>query len=388
MKKRRTRVIKVLSFFVAFIMLSTLSAPAKAGPLEDRLNELNQLIRDQNAITQGLREEKETITVQVNASQQQVNNTQAEINRLIASITAKEEEIAIKQDELNRKIEEYEQTEGLFMQRIRAMYMMQDGSTLSTLLGAGSLEEMLAAADNLQRVSDEDMETLALLEEQRLEIEQQRAELAVQLVELEDQKAELDRKRALYAQQLATLQGEAAAINEELQMSQNLLNEYRRAKLEIEAEFIDSPNEYVGGEFIWPVPGYGHISSPYGYRTWSNGYTEFHNGIDIAKGTRPSILGATIVASNSGVVITAKYNAGGYGYYIIIDHGGNNYTVYGHCNTLLVTPGTIVGQGDPIATVGSTGNSTGPHLHFEIRLNGQNVDPYPHVAAGRPLAGR
>ncbi len=144
-------------------------------------------------------------------------------------------------------------------------------------------------------------------------------------------------------------------------------------------DLYGASDEYVGGEFMWPVPGYGYISSPYGYRTWSNGYVEFHNGIDIAKGSQSSIMGAAIVASNDGVVIRAAYNAGGYGYYIIIDHGGGRMTVYGHCNTLLVRVNDIVIQGETIATVGSTGNSTGPHLHFEIRINGSNVNPVDYL---------
>ena len=382
MKNKKTYFMRIISALMVFVMLAVLPPAANANPLDD----LNQKLKEQYEEYFALESERNAIQVRLNTSQSQVNATQRDINSMIAAIKAKEEEIAIMQDILQQKMDELAETEALFMQRMRAMYMMQDGSVLGTLLGASSLEEWLAAEDNLQRVSDEDMELLSLLEEQRLEIERQKAELDAQLAELEAQKKALEQKKAQYLRQLATVQGEEAANKQEMEMTWADIEATIAQKKLIEADFVGSSEDYVGGTFLWPVPGYGHISSPYGYRTWSNGYVEWHNGIDIAKGSQASIQGALIVASNSGRVITARYNAGGYGYYVIIDHGGNNYTVYGHCSALLVSPGQVVLQGDPIARVGSTGNSTGPHLHFEIRLNGQNVDPYPLVAGSRPAS--
>ena len=156
----------------------------------------------------------------------------------------------------------------------------------------------------------------------------------------------------------------------------------------LEAEFGESITDtYVGGEWIWPVPSNGYISSGFGWRTLY-GVRDNHIGIDIStgwvEGKWPYINGQPIVAANSGVVTKAQYGTTGYGRYIIIDHGGNNFTLYGHCSTLKVGVGDYVQQGQTIATVGSTGNSTGPHLHFEIRLNGTPVDPAPLVASTRP----
>ena len=114
---------------------------------------------------------------------------------------------------------------------------------------------------------------------------------------------------------------------------------------------------------------------------------EHHTGIDIATGWGegwPYINGQAIVASNSGIVKTAIYSNRGYGNYVIIDHGGNNFSLYGHCSKLAVKVGDYVSQGQTVAYVGSTGNSTGPHLHFEIRLNGSCVDPQPLVTSTRP----
>ena len=161
--------------------------------------------------------------------------------------------------------------------------------------------------------------------------------------------------------------------------------QYQAAKAALEAELANqnSSGDYVGGEWIWPVPSNGHISSPFGWRTLY-GVADNHIGIDISTGSGTWIYNKPIVASNSGVVTKAVYGTTGYGRYVVIDHGGNNLTLYGHCNSLAVNVGDYVQQGQIIAYVGSTGNSTGPHLHFEIRLNGTPVDPAPLVASTRP----
>ncbi len=206
--------------------------------------------------------------------------------------------------------------------------------------------------------------------------------MEAQQVSLEGKVAEL----ANLMQVLDTELSETEALQQAASETQAVLyQQYVAAKAALEAEFENgSDADFVGGEWRWPVPGFGHVSSPFGWRTLY-GQPDNHIGIDIAKGTQSSIYNATIVASNSGVVKTAIWNPTyGYGNYIIIDHGGNNFTLYGHCNTLLVGVGDTVAQGQAIATVGTTGNSTGYHLHFEIRLNGTAVDPLPHVQSSRP----
>ncbi|MDD3204075.1 MAG: M23 family metallopeptidase, partial [Pygmaiobacter massiliensis] len=155
------------------------------------------------------------------------------------------------------------------------------------------------------------------------------------------------------------------------------LAEYNAARAQAEAEMGQSSGgEFVGGSFGWPVPGFYNISSPYGWRTLY-GKPDFHTGIDIAKSGQ--IFGATVVSSLPGTVQTVRYGSTGYGYYVIVDHGGGYKTLYGHLSAIYVTPGQAVAQGTPVGAVGSTGNSTGPHLHFEIRAAGQKVDPMQYL---------
>ena len=132
----------------------------------------------------------------------------------------------------------------------------------------------------------------------------------------------------------------------------------------------------MGGIFLWPIIGAYGINSDYGYR-WG----KLHAGIDLGMGNSPGTsLGKSVIAVAQGTVIVAGTHSS-YGYYVIIDHGGGLQTLYAHClaNSLMVVPGQIVAAGEPIARVGSTGYSTGPHLHFEVRVNGNRVNPRPYL---------
>ena len=130
--------------------------------------------------------------------------------------------------------------------------------------------------------------------------------------------------------------------------------------------------DYVGGQFAWPVPGYTHISC---------GYSSDHKAIDINRTNGKSIDGAPIVAANSGKVVKAGWD-NSYGNYVMIDHGGGYSTLYAHASSLAVSTGQQVDRGQTIAYVGSTGDSTGPHLHLEVRVNGVRQNPMDWFSAG------
>ena len=139
---------------------------------------------------------------------------------------------------------------------------------------------------------------------------------------------------------------------------------------------INSVGEYVGGIFAWPVPGFSYISSDYGWR-FNN--TNYHTGVDI---TGSGVYGKNIVAANTGTVafVQTTYTPNvGYGKYIIIDHGGGITTLYGHTKEIYVKVGQKVSRGQKIAAVGSTGWSTGPHLHFEVRKDKKHTNPWPYL---------
>ena len=193
---------------------------------------------------------------------------------------------------------------------------------------------------------------------------------------LEAKNAELAAYLQVQNNALSDLEAQKLATEEERQLK---YEEYQEAVRIMNEEFQQNGgqmgDEFVSGAFIRPVPGYNYISSRFGWRTLF-GKPDYHTGIDI---TGSNIYGAQIVAAADGVVTFARYGTTGYGIRVYIDHGGGYITRYGHCSALLVTEGQYVVQGQPIALVGSTGMSTGPHLHFEIRQNGVAIDPAPYL---------
>ena len=195
--------------------------------------------------------------------------------------------------------------------------------------------------------------------------------------------AKLDRDSEVYKNYITKLQNERAAADREIdEIIRKAAEEAARKKAEEEARLAAQqggtttqtvePAPSGGGSWGYPVGGSTYISSGYGNRSASISGWSFHGGIDIAGG---GIYGRPVYASRGGTVIAAVWSNSGYGNYVIIDHGDGYASLYGHCSSLAVSTGQTVSKGQHIANVGSTGNSTGPHLHFEIRKNGVKVNP-------------
>ena len=223
-----------------------------------------------------------------------------------------------------------------------------------------------------------DREIIAGLEANIAELEKLQEENEANKADLNESKGTLDEKKQQLNGQVSQIQGQIEDIDALQKQYEANKAEIDKMMAQVQSEINDiyasyeSQGEYTGGVMTWPVPGYTGITSYYGWR-FNN--TDFHTGIDISGS---NIYGRNIVAAADGVVIKAQetYVQGvGYGRYLIIDHGGNISTLYGHTSQLLVSEGDHVTRGQAIAKVGSTGWSTGPHLHFEVRENGTAVNP-------------
>ena len=380
MKKTTARVLCAL---MAVVMLAMLAMPYLARAVtSDDLEQLEQQLEEVRKKGEELEEQQEQQEAYKENLEQQNEIIKQQISTISNSIAATQQSLAQKQAELDEKRREMEETDALFAERLRAMQVNHSSGLLSTLLAVNTFDELLTASTTLSRISAADTSLLEKLGQERAEIEQQEAEINDQLAQLEAAQDTLEGKKQELA---ANIQAADASIdatealklaNEEEQ--EKLTQEYEEARKKAEAE-LNRPSqdtEFVGGSYNWPVPGYTRISSYYGWRTLY-GKPDWHTGIDISQG---GIYGASIVASLSGTVQTVVYGSRCYGYYVIVDHGGNNKTLYGHMSQIDVTVGQqVVGGSTVIGRVGSTGNSTGPHLHFEIRLNGQQVDPAPYL---------
>ena len=257
------------------------------------------------------------------------------------------------------------------------MYELGTTSYLSIILGSESLHDFISRVEIVRQMAEYDQKVIDQLKETKETIERETKAIQEKkdaqekaLDALEDNISALKKKQS---ESDSLIEG----FNKKTAENIKAIEAAERAEAELQAEIrqalANSSNEtFVGGQFLWPIPGYYTVTSPFGYRTHpTTGVYKLHTGVDIA-GSK--ISGKPILAANSGKVIKAGYNRG-YGNYVVIDHGGGFSTLYGHASKLAVSAGQSVTRGDTIAYVGTSGYSTGYHLHFEIIENGEYKNP-------------
>ncbi len=391
---------KFLTNLLLRIMVVTMAAGLFAPLIvsADTVSDFNSAQQKLDAINKELnsiKDEKKKQQQEKKNAQTQINLVKTQITSLNNDIKKQNEELAAKQREIDRKKLDIRNTDELFKDRLRAMYIMRSSGGLSTILTVENFSQLMTTTDTLQRISVADTDLLKELDSEKQEMEKKEAEIQDELNILIEKQGKLESKQAElagYMQKLNANLTRTQAKEEAAQASQKeIYAEYLAAKQAMDAEFAGSTGEFVGGEWLWPVPGYGNITSKFGNRVIF-GRNDYHTGIDISG---YNINGKPVVASNSGTVIKVvsgygnwSYSGPGYGNYVIIDHGGNTYSLYGHLSSVYVGVGDYVVQGKTIARLGTSGTSTGPHLHFEIRLNGSKlanaVNPLPLVQGSRP----
>ena len=274
-----------------------------------------------------------------------------------------------------------------YRRHVRAMEENGSFTWLAIIFGSKSLGELLSNIDMVGEIMEADRRSYEQYAAAREESERVQAEYEEMLTELDAKQAELEAEKAELeaeieeAEQLIVeleeqLETDRAAYEEQLAKEQALESEIQSMIAELERQ--EAANSIVStGTYIWPLPGYSP-GSAYGWRIhpiW--GDMRFHAGEDIGA---PS--GTPILAADSGIATVIPNNGNGYGNYIIINHGGGRTTLYAHMSAFAVSNGQSVTQGQTIGYVGSTGNSTGPHLHFEVRVNGATTDPKSYFSFG------
>ena len=274
-----------------------------------------------------------------------------------------------------------------YRRHVRAMEENGSFTWLAIIFGSKSLGELLSNIDMVGEIMEADRRSYEQYTAAREESERVQAEYEEMLTELDAKQAELEAEKAELeaeieeAEQLIVeleeqLETDRAAYEEQLAKEQALESEIQSMIAELERQ--EAANSIVStGTYIWPLPGYSP-GSAYGWRIhpiW--GGMRFHAGEDIGA---PS--GTPILAADSGIATVIPNNGNGYGNYIIINHGGGRTTLYAHMSAFAVSNGQSVTQGQTIGYVGSTGNSTGPHLHFEVRVNGATTDPKSYFSFG------
>ncbi len=374
---------KIIAVLAAFTLTMASFGTAFADELSDSQAALDKINAEKAEIQKQIKNNKstkQTLTKELQDLNGKIALQTNEIQALDVSIGMTEDRISealVNLDELEAEIAEQNKN---LNARLRAMYENGDSGFIDVLLGSTSITELMTNMDRVQLIYDQDKEMLKQLETQHALIEAQRQylrglqdDLEANQEQVKGVKASLEENKSAVDAKRAEVEGNIAALEE----LEDQLNAEANA-LVAEILKLQGNGEFVGGAFTWPAPGASRITSPFGNRLHPIFKVyKLHTGIDIRCASN-----TTIVAANSGTVIKAAWN-NSYGYMMMIDHGGGIVTLYAHLNSFLVSNGDVVAKGQAIAKSGSTGNSTGPHLHFEVRVNGNYVDPTQYVTYGK-----
>lgn len=375
MNKKTTLIIFTVIILSIIVSFGGIVAAQDLGDLQSKKNELQEQINQSN-------EQIEDIKIELTENLEQLNNLNFKITTYEEEIAALEEnlqkiskEIEDVTVKLNVIEENYNIQRDILQNRIVALYEAGDIYYLDVLLNSNNISEFISNYYLIGEIAKYDNELLENIEKQKTQIEEIKQALTERKESLEAVKKNkertsisLENSKIIRNSYIAKLTNDEKTMQEKIDKYQAELNSIDSAITTLTT--LNISEDYVGGEFGWPAPGYSTITSKFGMRIHPIlKVARGHKGNDIAMPT-----GAYIVASNDGVVIKSEYSTTGYGNMVLIDHGGGITTLYGHGSELIAKTGQTVKKGDLIMKAGSTGWSTGPHLHFEVRINGTPID--------------
>lgn len=393
---------RILTFFIMIIVLLCFSinvfSNTEATNTETQNTENNEvsnktLLEQSNEVRQKLEESStrlEYVQSELSTSLQQIQELGDKIteyenqyNDLKNQVAEMEANIEVIDADINKVQAEYDRKENLLKKRMVALYKAGDATYLDVLLSSSSIVDFLSKYYMLEKIIDYDTDLMKELEIEKNSIENKKQEQEKKKADLKVAKAKagqmqilMENNKMLQENYSAKLTTEEATLNEQIL-------QYKQEQEEIERQIQAAINwsgdlaiQYKGGVMIWPVGVNGtYITSPFGNRLHPiQGVYKYHAGIDIGNAG----YGAPVLAAADGVVTYAGVMSG-YGNCVMINHGSGIVTLYGHGQTIYATLGQTVKQGDVIMAVGSTGNSTGPHLHFEVRKDGVATSPIPFL---------
>jgi len=333
----------------------------------------------------------DSLVGQIEVLNKQISASQAEISKLSASIYEKQQEIQEAQAKIDKQMD-------ALKKRIRTIYMAGETNDLEIILGAKDFSDFLDKRQLVSTLAEYDENLISGIQSELDVIAEEKAELEVEREDLQDSKAILDEKQAKLQSLLDENEEILASLYDDKDDAEKLIANAQAQEDEVQSKlnaYYESlraqQNNDTGSNgggyinpsasgFAWPVPGFYYVISTFNE---DRGYS--HKGIDITGG---GIMGATCVAALGGTVVTANNTCshnwgksgscgcgGGYGNYVLIDHGNGKTTLYAHLSSTTVYSGQTVSKGQTIGYIGSTGSSTGAHLHYECRYNGAIYDP-------------
>ena len=417
---------KTSAFFLALALVVAIPKPSLAQ--ETKLKELEQKkiesqvnVENKKSRVLDIEKEQEIVLNEITELDLKIQDLESEIQKVLEEIELLEEDIEKAELEIQGLEKEIEDGTEDFRKRIKAMYINSQVGSLEVLLSSEDLSGLLSKASMMKFITEYDIELLNNLKHNKLEVDAKKAELAGKKAAAEILRESLEEKSNVLrdkineryekmeslSDSLVATEEDISNLEQELQIieaqigqektaiankkaeerQRRLVEERRKAQARLQAAkgqkqaheakktFSTQKNYETGnGQYGWPVPNSRRITSSFGYRGNPTGWgSDFHRGLDIAAGS-----GTPTVAASDGVVIHAGYQ-GSYGNLIKIRHDNGTETRYAHLSGYNVSTGQRVSRGDTIGFIGSTGNSTGPHLHFEILFGGSPVDPLYYV---------
>ncbi len=355
-----------------------------AADLNNLQQQQSQVQANQDMATTQLQAVEEELTTNLQQIQELNNNItqyEGEIANYNSQIVALQDSIASSEQELKKAEENYNKQKKLLDDRLITMYEAGTTEYLDVVLSSKTITDFLSTYYLLSILTDNNMDFLDTIEQQKKTIEEEKKKLEEQKKQVDTAREEKE-KASIILQNTKTMKDTyTAQLTDQERQIQSEIDAYQAQLNQIEAEIqsiisnnlIINPN-YVGGIMQWPVPGYTKLSSTFKMRVHPiTGVYKLHTGIDI-----PAPIGTSFLAANDGIVVKAGYNTA-YGNMVMVDHGGGVTTLYAHGSKIMVSLGQNVKRGDIVLQVGETGYATGPHAHFEVRINGTPVDPLPYV---------
>ena len=349
--------------------------------LEEQRNELSDKIDQTNVQLEYVQGELSDTMIQVQEAEDKVLEYEREIEEQQVQIDSLQTSINDSINRLALASQDYNEKKDILANRLVAMYEAGDTQYLDVLLKSTSIVDFISRYYIIEEMAQYDNQLINDIKEEKENIETTQAKLQEEQSQIREVKAK-NEQTSIVLSNMKTLQSNyAEKLTEDEKKLQKEITAYKKELAETEAQIMAASNidvdiQYTGGEMLWPVAASGTvITSNFGIREHPiQGVVKQHTGLDI--GGAP--LGTPVVAAADGVVIYAGW-LGGYGNCVMINHGDGVVTLYGHGNEILTTVGKEVKQGETIMAVGSTGNSTGPHLHFEVRINGEYTNPLNYV---------
>ena len=388
---------------VCVLCFSTIGLAQKYVLAVDEANTINTVNVVENQTATDLQNKQKEVQEQIDDANEELSNLQLDITENLEQVQKLDEKISkaeaeleettekvqtlqqsIKQIQEQQEIEQqkYDKQKQLFEQRVVALYEAGDTQYLDVILSSSSISEFISSYYVITEIAECDAEILNTIAERKNNIDNAKEKLEKEQKELATI-IERQTRTSKVLQATKTLrESYISKLSEQEQQTQAKIEEYNKVLEEVNTQLVELAKQgvetqYIGGELAWPVPGYSKISSQYGMRVHPiTKVYKLHTGVDIS-----APMGANFVAANDGIVVKAEYNVA-YGKMVVIDHGGGISTLYAHGSEFLVKVGDQVKRNQAVLKVGSTGYSTGPHAHFEVRKNGEVINPMPYITNG------